>query len=421
MNSSKINQAWILVALLWVVAMLNYLDRLMITTMRDPIVAAIPMSDAQFGLLTSVFLWVYGSVSPLGGFLADRFSRSKVIMGSLLVWSVVTWFTGHVKTFDNLLWTRAVMGISEACYIPAALALISDYHRGPTRSLATGLHMSGVYTGAALGGIGGYIAEAYGWRAGFSLFGIIGISYAVVLLFFLRDNSAQGIETKTTSDVKPWPAVVALFGVGGFWILLALNALVGVANWGINGWLPTYLKDQFKLGLGSAGLSATAYIQTASFLGVLIGGAWADRWARKNRRGRMIVPGLGYLVAGPCLFLSAIAGTLAPALAGLIVFGLARGFFDANHMPILRQLTDEKYSATGYGILNFVSCIAGGIMILAGGMIKDAHFPLSVVFQFSAAGLLVVGVLLFCLKPKTTPIAAPIPLTDLKTKYEAET
>src|SRR4051812_21698537 len=152
--------------------MLNYLDRLMITTMRDPIVAAIPMSDARFGLLTSVFLWVYGSVSPLGGFLADRFSRSKVIVGSLLVWSVVTWVTGHAKSFEQLLWTRAVMGVSEACYIPAALALISDYHRRPTRSLATGLHMSGVYTGAALGGIGGFIAESYGWRVGFSLFGV---------------------------------------------------------------------------------------------------------------------------------------------------------------------------------------------------------------------------------------------------------
>lgn len=417
MTTSKLNRAWLVVGLLWVVAALNYLDRLMITTMRDPIVAAIPMSDAQFGLLTSVFLWVYGSVSPLGGFLADRFSRSKVIFGSLLVWSVITWLTGHVKTFEQLLWTRAVMGISEACYIPAALALISDYHRGPTRSLATGLHMSGVYTGAALGGIGGYIAESYGWRAGFSVFGLVGISYAVVLMFFLRDNADRATEGKTTSNVKPSAALIALFGVGGFWILLALNALVGVANWGINGWLPTYLKDQFTLGLGSAGLSATAYIQTASFLGVLIGGAWADRWARRNGRGRMIVPAIGYLVAGPCLFLSAGAGTLALALAGLIVFGLARGFFDANHMPILRQLTDEKYSATGYGVLNFVSCSAGGVMILAGGMIKDARIPLSVVFQFSAGGLLVVGLLLLCLRPaKTSSAMTPVPRTDLYTK-----
>ncbi|MDB6058823.1 MAG: major facilitator superfamily 1 [Verrucomicrobiales bacterium] len=417
MTRAKLNPAWVVVGLLWVVALLNYLDRLMITTMRDPIVAAIPMSDAQFGLLTSVFLWVYGSLSPLGGFLADRFSRSKVIMASLLVWSVVTWLTGHVKTFDQLLWTRAVMGVSEACYIPAALALISDYHRGSTRSLATGLHMSGVYTGAALGGIGGFIAELYGWRVGFSLFGVIGISYAIVLIFCLRDSVTTARDLKTVDRVKPYAAAIALFSVGGFWVLLALNALVGVANWGINGWLPTYLKDQFHLGLGSAGLSATAYIQTASFLGVLIGGVWADRWARRNGRGRMFVPAIGYLIAGPCLFLSGSVATLAPALAGLIVFGLARGFFDANHMPILRQLTDERYSATGYGVLNFVSCSAGGIMIFAGGMLKDAHVPLSVVFQLSAAGLVIVGILLLFLKgAKTTQAPAAIPLTNLNPK-----
>src|SRR5687768_3378444 len=185
---------WLPVALLWFVACLNYLDRLMITTMRDPIKASIPMTDAQFGLLTSVFLWVYAFLSPLAGFLADRFGRSLVIVVSLVVWSAVTWLTAHVQTFEQLLLTRALMGLSEACYIPAALALITDYHRGPTRSLATGLHMSGIYAGAALGGIGGFIAERYSWRAGFNIFGFAGIAYAVVLSFFLRDAKSTPTE-----------------------------------------------------------------------------------------------------------------------------------------------------------------------------------------------------------------------------------
>jgi MFS family permease len=379
----------------------------MITTMRDPIKAAIPMTDAKFGLLTSVFLWVYGGLSPVGGFLADRFSRSKVIIGSLFVWSAVTWMTGHMRTFEQLIFTRAIMGISEACYIPAALALISDFHRGPTRSLATGVHMSGVYVGAALGGVGGYIAEAYGWRAGFSLFGIFGVGYAIVLMCLLRD--AQPTEARieehgaSVPKINPGTALGALFGVAGIWILLLLNGLVGVANWSINGWLPTYLKDHFHLGLGSAGLSATGYIQIASFLGVLGGGAWADRWSRKNPRGRALVPAIGYAVAGPCLFLSAMTGTLPVALASLVVFGLGRGFFDANHMPIIRQLIDERYSAMAYGLMNFVSCAAGGIMIYAGGMIKDSHADLSLVFRLAAAGLFVAGAMLFLLRLKRQP------------------
>src|SRR5688572_31483265 len=92
------SRAWLTVALLWVVAALNYLDRIMITTMRGSVVEAIPMTDAQFGLLTSIFLWVYGLLSPFAGFLADRFNRSRLIIGSLLVWSLLTWLTGHCKT-----------------------------------------------------------------------------------------------------------------------------------------------------------------------------------------------------------------------------------------------------------------------------------------------------------------------------------
>ena len=180
-------RAWLIVALLWVVGCLNYLDRVMITTMRGSLVEAIPMTEAQFGLLTSVFLWVYGLLSPFAGFLADRYSRSRVVLGSLFVWSAVTWFTGHAQTFEQLLAARALMGISEAAYIPAALALIMDYHRGPTRSLATGVHMSGIMVGAGLGGLGGWLAETHSWSFPFTVFGLVGIAYSVLLALMLRD------------------------------------------------------------------------------------------------------------------------------------------------------------------------------------------------------------------------------------------
>src|SRR5690606_30650925 len=153
------------------------------TTMRGSIVEAIPMTDAQFGLLTAVFLWIYGLLSPVAGFMADRLGKSKVILGSLFVWSLVTWLTGYAKTFEQLLVTRALMGISEACYIPAALALIMDYHRGPTRSLATGIHMAGIMTGQSLGFVGGWLAESYAWNTAFLLFGVFGVVYSLVLLF----------------------------------------------------------------------------------------------------------------------------------------------------------------------------------------------------------------------------------------------
>ncbi|MEI6871790.1 MAG: MFS transporter, partial [Verrucomicrobiota bacterium] len=156
----------------------------------------------------------------------------------------------------------------------------------------------------------------------------------------------------------------------------------------------------FHLGLGAAGISATGYIQAASFVGVLVGGAWADRWSRSNPRARALVPALGFCVAGPFLYLSAITDTLPVALVGLSIYGLGRGFFDANHMPVLRQLVDERYSATGYGFLNFMGCAAGGVMIYVGGRLKDAQVDLGNVFQGAAVGLVAVGLLLFAVKPR---------------------
>ena len=403
MRFPLLSRPWLTVGLLWVVALLNYLDRLMITTMRDPLKSEITMSDAQFGLLTSVFLWVYGVFSPLGGYLADRFSRRAVIIASLFIWSALTWLTGHMHSFESLLIARALMGLSEACYIPAALALIADFHPGPTRSLATGLHMSGVYAGAALGGVGGFIAEHYGWRTGFQWFGLFGVGYAILTMVLLRDASAPtapNAKSQADDQIKLSAVVRTLFRKPAFWVLMLISALVGIANWGIYGWLPTYLREHFKLGLGAAGMTATGYIQVASFVGVLIGGIWADRWSRTQPRARALVPALGFCVVAPCLFFGINAAVLPLAICGLVVYGVGRGFFDANLMPILRATADERYSATGYGILNFVGVAMGGLLIYVGGWLKDANFDLARVFQVSAAGLLVVGVLLFTLKPR---------------------
>src|SRR5690606_21947723 len=184
---------WVLVGVLWIVAFLNYLDRILLTTMRDPIVGEFSLTDAQCGLLTSVFLWSYGIFSPFGGFLADKYSRSNVIIFGVGVWSLATVWTGYVSSFEEMIAARIVMGVSEAFYIPAGLALITDYHRGKTRSLATGLHFSGLYTGLALGGVGGYIAELWGWRYGFHIFGIFGCVYALLLVFLLHDRKTDDV------------------------------------------------------------------------------------------------------------------------------------------------------------------------------------------------------------------------------------
>ncbi|HYF36643.1 MAG TPA: MFS transporter, partial [Prosthecobacter sp.] len=317
-------RAWLVVALLWFVACLNYLDRIMITTMRGSIMEAIPMKEEQFGLLTAVFLWIYGLLSPLAGFLADRFSRSHIIIGSLFAWSAVTLLTGYAKTFEQLLIARALMGISEACYIPAALALISDYHRGHTRSLATGLHVTGVTIGSGLGGVAGWMAEKQGWTFAFNVFGIIGIAYGFVLILHLRD--APRMQTDSPAEGLPkvefGKAVASLFSSGSFILMFVFWGLAAAANWGVTGWMPTHLGEQFDLSQGKAGLSATGYHHAASVVGLLLGGAWADRWSRSHRRGRIFVPVIGLCFAVPAMLLAANAPALWLAVAGLMLYGL---------------------------------------------------------------------------------------------------
>jgi MFS family permease len=400
-------RAWLVVALLCVVGCLNYLDRTMITTMRESIKTAIPMTDAQFGLLTAVFLWIYGLMSPFAGFLADRYNRSRVIIGSLFVWSLVTWLTSQATTFNELLATRALMGISEACYIPAAMALIVDYHRGATRSLATGIHIAGVMVGQSLGFVGGMIAENHNWSVAFSVFGLVGVLYSVVLVFTLRDAPvpvvAQNTVAQPATPVRFGDAVRHLFGNPSYLMLLIFWGFLGVLGWLIVGWLPTFYQEQFHLSQSQAGLYATGYFHTAALVGVLTGGALADRVSLSNPRGRILVPAFGLCIAAPAIFLASTTTILPLAVVGFVFYAFTRVFSDANMMPILCLVSDPRYRATGYGILNLFSCIIGGFGLYAGGVLRDAHVNFSQIFRVATGLLVICAVILFTLKPKQNP------------------
>ena len=402
--STGISRAWLVVGLLWVVAVLNYLDRIMITTMRDSLIEAVPMSEAQFGLLTSVFLWVYGLLSPLTGFLADRFSRSRFIIASLLIWSLLTWLTGHARNFEQLIVVRALMGLSEAAFLPAALALIADYHRGGTRSLATGMVMTGLSVGTGLAGIGGWVAERYGWSAAFDVFGWFGIAYAMGLLFLLRDapREGEGMQSQERPEAAPQltKALASLFSSWSFVLLLVFWGVLALAGWAVVGWMPTYFKERFDLEQGTAGIAATSYLAVAMFCGKLSGGAWADRWSRTNQRARLLVPAVGLFVAAPATLVVAHTGIQVIAIAGLCAYGLTRCFSDANLMPIVCQIVEGRYRATAYGMLNMFACVVGGVTIYIGGALRDAKINVSALFQAAAIGLLVCGALLLFIRPR---------------------
>ncbi len=406
--------AWVVVALLWPVAMLNYLDRQMVSSIRASIRADIPSiaNDQDFGYLMATFMWVYAFLSPVGGFIADKFNRRWTVIGSLFVWSAVTWATGHAQTYSQMLAFRALMGISEAFYIPAALALIADFHTGGTRAKAIGIHQSGIYVGLALGGVGGYIAQTSSWRNCFTWFGAAGVIYAVVLMFALRDASRAsspspptgeraGVRGQSeTKNVTFAETFRALWSQPAFWILVLYFTLPAIAGWVTKNWLPTFLADTFNLKQGPAGLSATGYIQIASFVGVLLGGTIADWWMRRNNRGRIYTSALGVLLLVPALLLLGYAWALPVAIVAMILFGLGWGFFDCNNMPILCQIARPEHRATGYGFMNMVSISVGAGATVALGWMRDHGIKFSVAFAVSAAVALLSAALILLVKPK---------------------
>ena len=401
--------AWAVVGLLWVVALLNYLDRQLVVTMPAPIKADLHIGDERFGLLSSVFLWIYGICSPAAGYVADRIGKRPVIIASLLIWSAATLATGLVTSFPAMLAARATLGVSEAFYMPAAVALIVEYHRGTTRSRATGLHLSGVYAGSVLGGLGGAFAEVFGWRTGFLLMGALGVAYALVLMIFFpqppTESAPDGPEQRETSlaDLASPGAFRSLLSTPGFLLLLAMNLLNGAAYWPVRNWLPEFFRAELGVSQAWAGVYGPMAFNGAAFIGMLIASHISDWWSGWNPRARAFVPAIGFLVAAPCLFTLGAVSYVSVILACVLAAGMSQGFLDANLMPAVCTVTDFRYRATAYGLLNFVGTTAGGVMTYVGGRLKEQHVPFSATFQSASLLILVAGLLLLAVKPTHAP------------------
>ncbi len=410
--SSPTRYAWIVVGLLVPVALLNYLDRQMLASTKFSVMQDIPGIglEARWGTILALFKWVYAFLSPVGGYLADRYSRRHVIAGSLCVWSIVTWTTGHVTSYEQLLATRALMGISEAFYMPAALALIADFHTGPTRSRAVGLHQMGIYMGVIIGGWAGYAADrpSLGWRWAFEACGIAGIMYALPLFLILRNPVRTG--RSRAGGQTPGGVVRELLGNRSFVLLVLYFTLPAMAGWIVRDWMPAILKAEFGISQGLAGVSATVYWQVAAIAGAVAGGWLADRWMQRNDRGRIYVSALGVSMIVPAMFGAGYApqtGLLWVAVVFLLLFGVGWGFFDANNMPILCQIARPDVRATGYGIMNLVSISCGGIADWGFGTLRDRHVPLSGIFGIFASAAILSVALVLLIRPRYVDRADP--------------
>ena len=378
---NKTYYPWVVVGLLWVVALLNYMDRQMLSTMKSAMMVDIIEleSAANFGRLMSIFLWIYGFMSPVAGMIADRVNRKWLIVGSLFVWSFVTLMMGFCTDFNQIYYLRALMGVSEALYIPAGLSLITDYHQEKTRSLAVGIHMTGLYLGQALGGFGATVASRYGWEQAFFTFGLIGIGYALVLILFLHDKKNEEQPARAVGQpLQEHPVRGAIKGLGvifntfAFWIILLYFTTPSLPGWATKNWLPTLFSENLSLDMAQAGPLSTITIALASFCGVIIGGVLSDKWVQRNVRGRVYTGAIGLALTIPALLLLGFGDSFPMIVGGGLCFGLGFGIFDANNMPILCQFISPRYRATAYGLLNMTGVFAGAAITDFLGRSTDA-------------------------------------------------
>ena len=371
---------WVVVGLLWLVALLNYMDRQMLATMRPSMETDIPelVSGENFGRLMAIFLWIYALMSPISGIIADKLNRKWLIVGSLFVWSAVTYAMGYATTYNQVYWLRALMGVSEALYIPAGLSLIADYHQQKTRSLAIGIHMTGLYVGSALGGFGATIAAAYSWHTTFHYFGIVGVFYAFVLVFFLREKKVVEIRT-IDSDLMPikeknslFKGIALLFTNISFWVILFYFAIISLPGWATKNWLPTLLSENLGIPMEEAGPLATIAISFSSLVGVIFGGILSDKWVQKNIKGRVYTSAIGLSLTIPALLLIGFGHSLFNVVGAALCFGIGYGMFDANNMPIICQFVSSKHRATAYGVLNMTGVGCGALVTSLLGKSSDS-------------------------------------------------
>jgi MFS transporter, ACS family, D-galactonate transporter len=351
----------------------------MLSTMKPSMMVDIAelQTAANFGRLMAIFLWIYALMSPVSGIIADRLNRKWLIVASLFVWSGVTLAMGFATTFNQLYALRAVMGVSEAFYMPAGLSLIADYHQGKNRSLAVGIHMTGIYLGQALGGFGATIAGSFSWQTTFFSFGLVGVLYSIILILFLKEQKAYTIVEDLTGSLwkkfsESFRGVGVLLGSLSFWVILFYFSAPSLPGWATKNWLPTLLSTNLNIRMEVAGPVSTITIALSALIGVLVGGVVADRWIQRTLRGRIYTGAVGLALTIPAVIMLGFGDSYLSILGGASCFGFGFGMFDVNSMPILCQFASPRHRGTGYGLMNLAGISMGAIITTFLGKSADS-------------------------------------------------
>ncbi|MBV8707036.1 MAG: MFS transporter [Acidobacteriaceae bacterium] len=372
-------------------------------------------SDIALALLGSTFLWAYAFCSPLGGYLGDRFSRRQVILFSLLIFSLVTFATGLVRNSSQMIELRCLLGLSEAVFLPPALAYIASFHSDQTRSLANSIALTGLTAGAGLGSwYGGYMTEHYSWRIGFFLLGAAGIIVALGAALFLRKDPVLLPESKASAFQGLGKGALEILKRPTARSLIFIAFALSLTSWPTHSWLPTYLFENFKLSLTHAGSIVSLYAAVPALLGGITGGMLADRWTRYDVRGRMAVQVIGFSVMAPTMLAIGYMRSSQGVAADLLIYSIARGMLECNSMPLFCSVVSPHRWSMAYGLYNLAGTLAGSLGIFFVGVQKGSWgigYTLSAMSILLFVALVVTGV---------TTVRYLVPDINRQRRWEAE-
>lgn len=361
---------WALIAYLWCCYVLNHADRQVVYTLFPALQKEFALSDTMLGLTGALFLWVYGLCSPVAGVMGDRFPRTRVVTGSLVIWSLLTLLTGFVANGAMLLALRALLGIAESLFMPAAFALMASAHGPATRSKAISLFVTSQLVGVAVGGsLSGWLAENFHWRVAFWGLGAAGILFAWPLWRFFQTIPASFLSRGSEEQA----------GARSFLTLLRIPSLrvvsgfVSVATFGlflVYTWLPTFFHDKFALGLARAGFEASVYPQVGTAMGLLIGGLLADRFYARTQAARFWIILAAFCTAAPSIVLLGHVATLESARLAAMAFGFFSGFISGNQAAAAFDVVPAAHRATAVGVLNLLGASVSGFAPFLGGLAR---------------------------------------------------
>ena len=383
---------WAVVGMLWCVCLFNYADRQAIFSVFPLLAKEFHLTDLQLSVIAASFMWVYAVSGPVAGWVSDRVSRKAVILCALAFWSVATGMTAFATGYRSLVALRALGGLGEAFYFPAAMSLLGDFHGPATRSRAMSIHQSSVYVGSIAGAtLAAVIAEHRGWRPGFLAFGAGGLVLSGVLALMLREP----VRAAAASEHVPGDAgiVRAIADVLRNRLALALISIFIGANFVaviFLTWMPTFLYRKFGMTLTMAGFNATAYLQMASVAGVILGGVLADRASKRRRSGRIEVQAMGLLLGVPFLFVSGWTTSTKVLLISFVGFGLFKGLYDANIWASLYDVVPASRRGVAAGVMNSLGWLGGGMAPVLGAAAMRGT-SLSVCVSATAGIYLVLG------------------------------